>query len=83
LGDGLALGRTEKSAALANVARPFFPIEGNRTFRPRDAVGVAHLASDRQAAEGQGVLPALAQAASLSAIQIVTPWNLPVLNGVN
>lgn len=28
----------------------------------------------------QGALPALAQAASLSAIQIVTPWNLPALN---
>ena len=28
----------------------------------------------------QGALPALAQVASLSAIQIVTPWNLPALN---
>ncbi|MBE3025051.1 LacI family DNA-binding transcriptional regulator [Janthinobacterium sp. GW458P] len=31
----------------------------------------------------QGALPALAQAPSLSAIQIVTPWNLPALNGLN
>lgn len=31
----------------------------------------------------QGALPAQAQSPSLSAIQIVTPWNLPVLNGVN
>ena len=31
----------------------------------------------------QGALPALAHALPLSAIQIVTPWNLPALNGVN
>ena len=31
----------------------------------------------------QGALPALAQVPPLSAIQIVTPWNLPALNGVN
>ena len=31
----------------------------------------------------QGALPALAQAPSLSAIQVVTPWNLPPLNGLN
>ncbi|AQR69795.1 LacI family transcriptional regulator [Janthinobacterium sp. LM6] len=31
----------------------------------------------------QGALPALAQPACLSAIQIVTPWNLPALNGLN
>ncbi len=31
----------------------------------------------------QGALPALAQAPPLSAIQVVTPWNLPPLNGLN
>jgi LacI family transcriptional regulator len=31
----------------------------------------------------QGALPALTQPACLSAIQVVTPWNLPVLNGLN
>ena len=31
----------------------------------------------------QGALPPLAQPASLSAIQVVTPWNLPPLNGRN
>ena len=31
----------------------------------------------------QGALPALTQPASLSAIQLVAPWNLPVLNGLN
>lgn len=31
----------------------------------------------------QGALPALAHALPLSAIQIVTPWNLPALNGLN
>lgn len=31
----------------------------------------------------QGALPALARPASLSAIQVVTPWNLPPLQGVN
>ena len=31
----------------------------------------------------QGALPPLAQAAPLSAIQVVTPWNLPPLNGLN
>lgn len=30
-----------------------------------------------------GALPALAQAPPLSAIQIVTPWNLPARNGLN
>ncbi|WP_226939757.1 type 1 periplasmic-binding domain-containing protein [Janthinobacterium rivuli] len=30
-----------------------------------------------------GALPALARPASLSAIQVVSPWNLPPLQGVN
>ena len=31
----------------------------------------------------QGALPALTHALPLSAIQIVTSWNLPALNGLN